>query len=265
MTTASRRAVGHPVESYAALGDCLAAHREGPGRDAPFPDWADRLAVLLAEERPDGVLRYRKAAPGRSLDHIVAEQLTAVREFAPDLVALRAGGLDLLRPDADPDALAERLETAVAELCAPARTVLLFTGIDPRPLPVPRHARAKAATYTAHLRAIADRHGCPVADLWSLRALRESRAWDEGGLRLSDLGHRQIAAEAARALGLHHTVSDGELVRTTADGSRTELRRPDTAWLRDYLAPWLARPPRPRTGPRAAPRTAPRRGDETRS
>ncbi|MHC0433264.1 SGNH/GDSL hydrolase family protein [Streptomyces sp. O3] len=254
MTTASRRAAGHPVESYAALGDCLTAHRDGPGRTASSLDWADRLAVLLAEERPDGVLHYRKPFPGRSLDHIVAEQFSAVRKFAPDLVALHAGGRDLLRPDGDPDALAQRMETAVVELRAPARTVLLFTGTDPRPLPVLRHARAKAATYTAHVRGIADRHGCPVADLWSLRALRERRAWDEGGLRLSELGHRYIAAEAAWALGLRHAFSDGELVRTGPDGSRFELRRPDTPWLREYLAPWLSRPPGPRTGPRTGPR-----------
>ena len=210
--------------------------------------------MLLAEERPGGVLDYRKPEPARSLDHIVTEQLPAVRDFAPDLVALRAGGADLLSPGGDPDVLAERLEDAVAELAASARTVLLFTGIDPRPLAALRHVRARSATYTAHVRAIADRHDCPVADLWSLRALCESRSWDQGrgGPQLSALGHRHVAAAAARALGLRHTVSDAELVRAT-DSAQAAVRRQEGAWLREYLAPWLGR----RAGPRRGSGTCP--------
>ncbi|MFI9612442.1 SGNH/GDSL hydrolase family protein [Streptomyces sp. NPDC052023] len=241
MTTPSTRAHGRRIESYAALGDALDEGREASVTHGASTDWADRLAVLLAEERPEGLLHYLKPARGRFLDQTGAEQLAVVRESAPDLVSLCAGNADLLLPGSDPDTLAERTEEAVGELCAHAGTVLLFTGFDARAIPGLRHLRGKAAMYTAHVRAIADRHGCPVVDLWSLRALHDRRAWDGGGLCLSQAGHRQVAAQAARVLGLRYTASEGRLVRGPG-ASPSRLRRQGTGWLREYYAPWLARP-----------------------
>ncbi|WP_158102480.1 SGNH/GDSL hydrolase family protein [Streptomyces africanus] len=241
MTTPSRTGDRRRTESYTAVGDALDAAREVPATDGAPTDWADRLAVLLAEERPDGVLHYLKPARGRFLNGTGSDQLAVVRRCPPDLVSFWAGNADLLLADGDPDALAERTEEAVARLSAHARTVLLFTGFDPRPIPGLRHLRGRTATYTAHVRAIADRYGCPVVDLWSLRALQDRRAWETGELCLSPAGHRQVAAQAARVLGLRNTVSEGRLLREPGT-SLVRLRRSGEGWLRDYHAPWLARP-----------------------
>ncbi|CAM5723686.1 GDSL-type esterase/lipase family protein [Streptomyces fumanus] len=247
MTTPCRTGDRRRIESYTVVGETLDADR-GVVRaaDGASTDWADRLAVLLAEERPDGVLHYRRPARGRFRDRAGAEQLAVVRRYPPDLVSFSAGNADLLLAGGDPDAVAERTEEAVAELSAHAGTVLLFTGVDPRALPGLRHLRGRTATYTAHVRAIADRFHCPVVDLWSLRALQEHRAWEDGALCLSPAGHRQVAAQAARVLGLRSTASEGRLLREPGT-SLSRLRRSGAEWLRDYHAPWLARPvPEPR-------------------
>ncbi|MFF1278607.1 carboxylesterase family protein [Streptomyces marokkonensis] len=67
MTTPSRTGDRRRIESYPAVGDAGDADRGVRATDGASLDWADRLAVLLAEERPDGVLRYRRAAGGRFL------------------------------------------------------------------------------------------------------------------------------------------------------------------------------------------------------
>ncbi|MCZ9339494.1 SGNH/GDSL hydrolase family protein, partial [Streptomyces sp. TRM76130] len=75
----------------------------------------------------------------------------------------------------DPDEVAVRFERAVAALTAAAGTVLVATGFDTRRMPVLKHLRGKIATYNGHLRAVADRYGCPVLDLWSLRSIQDRR------------------------------------------------------------------------------------------
>src|ERR1700687_1692148 len=77
-----------------------------------------------------------------------------------------AAGNDMLRPGADPDALAESFDEVIRTLLQAGCPVLMFTGFDPR-FPVLRLIRGKVAAYNMHLRAIADRHQCYVVDLWS--------------------------------------------------------------------------------------------------
>ncbi len=98
--------------------------------------------------------------------------------------------------------MAERFERAVAALAAAAGTVLVTTGFDTRGVPVLKHLRGKIATYNGHVRAVADRYGCPVLDLWSLRSVQDRRAWDADRLHLSPEGHTRVALRAGRALGL---------------------------------------------------------------
>lgn len=156
------------IGSYVAVGDSFTEGVGDPGPDGAFVGWADRLAVLLADRRPEGDFTYTNlAVRGRLLDQIVSEQIPRVVALAPDLVSFAAGGNDIIRPGTDPDEVAERFELAVAALTAAAGTVLVTTGFDTRGVPVLKHLRGKIATYNGHVRAVADRYGCPVLDLWS--------------------------------------------------------------------------------------------------
>ncbi|MFI1094249.1 SGNH/GDSL hydrolase family protein [Streptomyces sp. NPDC020917] len=234
------------IGSYTAVGDSFTEGVGDPGPDGTMVGWADRLAVLLAGRRaaegPPGEFRYANlAVRGRLLDQIVAEQVPRAVELAPDLVTFCAGGNDILRPGTDPDVIAERFEAAVADLTAAVGTVLVCTGFDTRGVPVLRHLRGKIATYTAHVRAIADRYDCPVLDLWSLRAVQDRRAWSEDRLHLSPEGHTRIALRAGQVLGLEVPADPDEPWPPQSQRLPSEVRRENIQWAREHLVPWIGR------------------------
>ncbi|TVL93070.1 SGNH/GDSL hydrolase family protein [Streptomyces sp. SAJ15] len=254
MADDSKRFTIGTIGSYAAVGDSFTEGVGDPGPAGAFVGWADRLAVLLsdrlhtahpaAESAGDFAADFRYAnlaVRGRLLDQIVEEQVPRAKELAPDLVSFCAGGNDILRPGSDPDDIAARYEAAVADLTASVGTVLVCTGFDTRGVPVLRHLRGKIATYTAHVRAIADRHGCPVLDLWSLRSVQDRRAWSEDRLHLSADGHTRVALRAAQVLGLPLATDPDQPWPEEGHRSAAEVRRDNIHWAREHLVPWIGR------------------------
>ncbi|MEU4264173.1 SGNH/GDSL hydrolase family protein [Streptomyces sp. NPDC025273] len=238
------------IGSYAAIGDSFTEGVGDPGPDGRPLGWADRFAVILADQLtvpaaaagPHGNFRYANlAVRGRLLDQIVEEQVPRAKELAPDLVSFCAGGNDIIRPGSDPDDVAERFERAVAELTRVVGTVMVTTGFDTRHVPVLRHLRGKIATYTAHVRSIADRYDCPVLDLWSLRSVQDRRAWDDDRLHLSPEGHTRVALRAAQVLGLDVPADPDQVWPPQAQRGTFEVRRDDIHWAREYLVPWIGR------------------------
>ncbi|GAA1546004.1 SGNH/GDSL hydrolase family protein [Streptomyces albidochromogenes] len=230
------------IGSYAAIGDSFTEGVGDPGPGGAFIGWADRLAVLLDDRVPEHTFRYANlAVRGRLLDQIVAEQVPRAKELAPDLVTFCAGGNDILRPGSDPDAVAERFERAVADLAGAVGTVMVTTGFDTRGVPVLRHLRGKIATYTAHVRAVADRYGCPVLDLWSLKSVQDRRAWDGDRLHLSPEGHTRVALRAAQVLGLDVPADPDQAWPPMAPRNSLEARRDNVQWAREHLVPWIGR------------------------
>ncbi|MGN5631441.1 SGNH/GDSL hydrolase family protein [Streptomyces sp. AC154] len=242
------------IESYAAIGDSFTEGVGDPGPAGTFVGWADRFAVILADQLSEaataqggtaaahGHFRYANlAVRGRLLDQIVEEQVPRAKELAPDLVSFCAGGNDIIRPGTDPDDVAERFERAVAELTQSVGTVLVTTGFDTRGVPVLRHLRGKIATYTAHVRSIADRYDCPVLDLWSLRSVQDRRAWDGDRLHLSPEGHTRVALRAAQVLGLDVPADPDQKWPPPVHRGTLEVRRDDIHWAREYLVPWIGR------------------------
>ncbi|MEV6670418.1 SGNH/GDSL hydrolase family protein [Streptomyces sp. NPDC051162] len=230
------------IGSYAAVGDSFTEGVGDPGPDDAFIGWADRLAVLLSDQRAEHDFRYANlAVRGRLLDQIVEEQVPRAKELSPELVTFCAGGNDILRPGSDPDDVAARYEAAVADLAGSVGTVLLCTGFDTRGIPVLRHLRGKIATYTAHVRAIADRHDCPVLDLWSLRSVQDRRAWSDDRLHLSPDGHTRVALRAAQVLGLEVPADPDQAWPDEGQRSPAEVRRDNIHWAREHLVPWIGR------------------------
>lgn len=228
--------------SYAAVGDSFTEGVGDPGPDGAFVGWADRLAVLLADRQPEHAFRYANlAVRGKLLDQIVADQVPRARELSPDLVTFCAGGNDVIRPGTDPDDLAERFEEAVTALTSDVGTVVLTTGFDTRGVPVLKHLRGKVATYNGHVRAIADRYGCPVLDLWSLRSVQDRRAWDADRLHLSAEGHTRVALRAGQILGVEVPADPDEAWPTLPPRTPLDGRRDDIQWAREYLVPWIGR------------------------
>jgi lysophospholipase L1-like esterase len=238
--------VGMSVGSFVALGDSFTEGLDDPrtGQQG-YRGWADRFAELLAAGRPG--LRYANlAVRGKRLAQVAAEQVPQAIAMAPELVSLAAGGNDLLRPRGDPDALAEIYDEMVSSLQAAGGSVLMFTGFDPR-FPVVRLIRGKVAAYNMHLRAIADQHGCYLVDLWSMRVLRDPRAWSPDRLHLTPDAHRRVALRVCEVLGVPVTADwrepwpPADPIGSSQARAWLAARRTDLRWARVHAAPWVAR------------------------
>jgi hypothetical protein len=148
------------------------------------------------------------------------------------------------------DALAAEFEPVVAKLQAAGCRVLIFTGFDPRMFPVIRLLRGRIAAYNMHLRGIADDSGCDLVDLWSMRALKDPRAWSPDRLHLTREGHRRVALRTCEVLGVP-VAEDWRVpeplppaVRASGPANRAQwlaARRDDARWARVYAAPWVRR------------------------
>ncbi len=235
--------------SFAALGDSFTEGVGDPSADcAGCRGWADRFAEHLASHHPG--LRYANLAiRGKLLGEVLDEQVPVAVGMAPDLVSLAAGGNDLLRPSTDPDDLAAVFETAVARLTAVGATVLVFTGFDPKAFPVLRLIRSKSAVLTLHVREIAGRYGCPIADLWTMRILTDRRLWTPDRLHLTPDGHRRVALLACEVAGIPVAADWRAPLRTVpprpgpagAAAAWVAARWKDVEWVSQHAAPYLSR------------------------
>ena len=208
--------------------------------------WADRLAASLsARQVADGGARLEYAnlaVRGRLLGPILDVQLPEALAAGPDLVSIVGGGNDLLRPNADPDRLAARLERGVRRAREAGAQVLLATGTDTRRAPLLAAIRPKVAVYNAHIWSIARRTGADVVDVWGLRALQDWRMWAEDRIHLSPEGHHRVAQAALVGLGL--APDDPHWARPLPAAEPVPAReqwRTDAAWLRREVYPWARR------------------------
>ncbi|MDT0327389.1 SGNH/GDSL hydrolase family protein [Nocardiopsis lambiniae] len=234
------------ILSYVALGDSFTE-----GMSDPYPDsdsvpngryrgWADRVAEHLTDHV--GEVRYANlAVRGRLIGQILEEQLPRAVELSPDLITICAGGNDIIRPGSDPDAVAALFEEAIAGLAGTGARVVVFTGFDTNWQPVMRHLRGKIATYNMHMRAIADRYGCDVVDVWSMRILDDPRAWNWDRLHLSPEGHRRLALRVCEVLGVPLEGDWNEPWPPAEPRDWRAARQEDLYWAREFLMPWIHR------------------------
>lgn len=227
------------LSSWVAIGDSFTEGLSDLAADGSYVGWADRLARTLAARDP-GFQYANLALRGKSLREVIDEQVPVVLQVQPDLVTLCAGGNDLIVPGSDVDSLADELEQAVVEV-RKVSDVVVFTGPDPRKQPVVRRVRGKVAIYNGHLRAIADRHGAKLVDLWGMPVLVDLRAWSDDRLHFSPEGHRRIALRTAEVLGIPVTEDWREPLPPVDPTPWIRSRQADLAWTRTHLLPWVRR------------------------
>ncbi len=231
----------HPWHRFVAIGDSFTEGYGDPDPAAPggLRGWADRVADVLAAGADD--FAYANlAVRGRLLGRIVDEQVDPAIALEPDLVTVSAGGNDVIRPGADPDRIAARLDDAVGRLAATGATVVLFTGVDVAFSPVFRHIRGRVAIFNELIRGVAAHHGALVADQWSLTSIQRADLWCEDRLHLNALGHHEVARMVLTTLGVEHDLRPSE-PEPLPPRSWREARVDDLAWTRQHLAPWIGR------------------------
>jgi lysophospholipase L1-like esterase len=253
--TPSRHFDPRPYSRYVAIGDSFTEGMADPDprRSNAYVGWADRLAAHLApmaDGEGDGqvnddnrVFGYANlAVRGRLLADIAGPQVDSALALSPDLVSIVGGGNDILRPRVDIDALAARLEDAVARLRASGAAVLLATPSDPRDAPLIKASRGRAAIYAAHIWSIARRHDAHVIDLWGMAALRDWRLWAPDRIHLTSEGHRRVALNAFTALGFTAPDAGWAIpLPAAAPISRADAARANARWAREYVSPWVQR------------------------
>jgi lysophospholipase L1-like esterase len=245
---AAHRGIGG-IGSFVALGDSFTEGLDDLSVDGSGPrGWADRFAERVAEVRPG--LRYANlAVRGKVLRKVATEQVPRAIGMRPDLVSVAAGGNDLLRPRADPDALASAFDDIVARLRQADCQVIVFAGFDPGTFPLIRLIRGKAAAYNTHLHTIAARRDCHLVDLWSMSVLADPREWSQDRLHLSSDGHRRVALRACEVMGMP-VDADWRVPLPVIEppsgwpgrsAAWLAARRVDARWARDHAAPWVSR------------------------
>ncbi|HEY3407964.1 MAG TPA: SGNH/GDSL hydrolase family protein [Propionicimonas sp.] len=231
-----------PWRTYVALGDSLTEGLQDFDDTGTPIGWADRLAQLLANRAGTDIGYANLAIRGRLLRPILTEQVEPALTLSPDLVSIWGGGNDMLRPDADPDAMAASVEEAVVKFRSAGSDVLIGLGVDSRDSPIIRLTRNRTAIYNINLVGIAARHGAHVIDAWNLRSLRDWRMWHEDRIHLNAAGHHRVALAAFAALGLEPDDPDWAVpLPPNTPMSRREQLDWNLTWGREHLAPWLGR------------------------
>lgn len=230
-----------PWSRFVAIGDSFTEGVGDPEPESPggLRGWADRFAEVLGGYSED--FAYANlAVRGKLIRQITEEQLAPAIELRPDLISVCAGGNDVIRPGADPDAVAEQLEYLLRKLRETGATVMVFTGVDVAFQPVFRSIRGKVAIYNENLRKVAQRHDCIVVDQWAIEELQDTRYWADDRLHLNPLGHHTIARAALAALNVPNELQPLDpppLPPRTWRRARTE----DVVWARQHLMPWVIR------------------------
>ncbi|MFJ4869660.1 SGNH/GDSL hydrolase family protein [Streptomyces sp. NPDC088757] len=229
------------VLRYVALGDSQ-TEGVGDGDDTGgLRGWADRLAELLAHDRP-GTLYANLAVRGRLAGQVRAEQLAPALALRPDLATVVAGFNDLLRPGFDADETAGHLEGMFAALARQGARVATLTFPDVgRITPLARPLAPRVRALNARVREVSRRHGVIVVETGHHPVVTDPRLWSPDRLHAGPLGHARIAAAVAQALDLPGADDSWTRPLPPPDvplpvGLRAELR-----WAGSFLGPWLGR------------------------
>ncbi|WP_411076453.1 SGNH/GDSL hydrolase family protein [Streptomyces sp. cmx-4-7] len=226
---------------YVALGDSQ-TEGVGDGDDVGgLRGWADRLAELLAHDRP-GTLYANLAVRGRLAGQVRAEQLGPALALRPDLATVVAGFNDLLRPGFDADETVGHLEEMFAALTGQGARVatLAFPDVG-RITPLARPLAPRVRALNARVREASRRHGVVVVETGHHPVVTDPRLWSPDRLHAGPLGHARIAAAVAQALDLPGADDSWTLPLPPPAvplpvGLRAELR-----WAGAFLGPWVGR------------------------
>lgn len=182
---------------------------------------------------------------GARMKCVRADQLPAALAHRPDVAVLVVGMNDTLRPDFDPDRIAEDLTEIVRAFAAVGTTVLPVRFHDhSKVFRLPQSLKRALSARVVELNEVIDRgvevEGIACLDLDALPGAYDLTAWSVDRLHPSELGHRMLArgfttllAEAGFAVP--------EPVSLTCSGGVEPSTAGHLGWLVAKGVPWLWR------------------------
>lgn len=226
---------------FVAIGDSFT---EGVGDpNLLYPNgvrgWADRMARQLG--RHDTTWQYANLAiRSKFLDEIVQEQFDAALALRPTLLSFYAGGNDILTLRADMVGVMERYEQALRRLTSAVPDVVVFTAFDTTTSPVLEPFRRRITFYNNTVRELSMSYGAILVDHTRLTVFRDRRLWAPDRIHMARPGHKLLAAEVLKTLGIPHTLKLPELPPFEKRPFREALRT-ESAWVRQEVIPLFKR------------------------
>ena len=237
------------MTTLVALGDSITLGVGDPIRLEPPPGrrrgkrgWRG-WAALLAETLPDPALHI-VAGNGTLMADLERDQLPAALQLRPDVASVVIGINDTLRPNFDPDRLADSSAHVVGALRATGADVLTMRLPDPgRMLHLP-DVLARPLARRAHLLndivdRVAERFGTLHFDAASDTCVYDPAMWAVDRLHPSERGHRHIARR------FHALLTEAGHVLNPPPGAEP-MNEPPTqleqlAWMATKGSVWVAR------------------------
>lgn len=226
---------------FVAIGDSFT---EGVGDpNLLYPNgvrgWADRMARQLG--RADARWEYANLAiRSKLLDEIVDEQLADAIAMRPSLASFYAGGNDILSIRVDMTAVMERYEAALRELVHAVPDVVVFTTFDSTTSPVLEPVRRRISFYNNTVRELSMSYNAILLDHTRLQVFRDRRMWAPDRIHMSRHGHKVLAAEVLKTLGIPHTLKVPEFPPWEPRPFR-EAVRAEGHWVRHEVLPLFRR------------------------
>ncbi|GAB3749482.1 SGNH/GDSL hydrolase family protein [Yimella radicis] len=226
---------------FVAIGDSFT---EGVGDpNLLYPNgvrgWADRMARQLG--RADDRWKYANLAiRSKLLDEIVQGQLQDAIALEPTVASFYAGGNDILSIRVDMNSVMERYEAALRELTHAVPDVVLFTTFDTTSSRVLEPFRRRISFYNNVVRDLSVSYNAILVDHTRLSEFRDRRMWAPDRIHMSGAGHKVLAAEVLKTLGIPHTLKLPQLGPWEPRPWRQAVRT-ESAWVRHEVLPLLRR------------------------
>lgn len=226
---------------FVAIGDSFT---EGVGDpNLLYPNgvrgWADRMARQLG--RDDERWEYANLAiRSKYLGEVIEEQLPDALALRPTLASFYAGGNDILSIRVDMDSVMRRYEGALAQLTSAVPDVVVFTTFDSTTTPVLEPVRRRITFYNNAVRELARSYNAILVDHTLLNQFRDRRMWAPDRIHMARPGHKVLAAEVLKTLGIPHTLKLPELPPFEHRPWRDVLKT-EGAWVRHEVIPLFRR------------------------
>lgn len=235
--------VGRRAASLTILGDSTAV---GLGDPLPAGGWRGFGPLLAEALGGPGEIRYANLAfTGARMSCVRRRQLPDALDERADVAVIVAGMNDTLRPDFDPLAVRDHLDTTVTALQDVGAVVLTtrfhqHARVFRLPGPLRRALHERVEQLNDATNQVVARRGALCLDVHLVPGAYDTTAWSVDRLHPSERGHRMLASGFAGLLA-GAGIAVPRPVDLVCSGGRQVTAVHHAVWLLLQGVPWLGR------------------------